>query len=214
MSKVITTYIDTVLSPRLREYGVSLDFQKDIYDVITEQMTSALYHWKEMRNVSYTLTAEEAQFYRPEAPIDVKVFVVLTARNSPIETLQSDNYKQAGLKQKISESQLKTITSEAITYFKDVSLDTCGENISLLEDEDLYGYLKEVYCIAWRTLEQISNSETQSCTFSSYGYKENVASTILKPYREKGDSVSKELQVIVDGYDITIDDTLYLRLKE
>ena len=84
MDNVIDQYIKAVLSPRLTSYGVSLSFQNEIHAVITEQMTSALYHWEEMRKVFYTLTAEEALFYQPDAPIDVKVFVVLTVRNSPI----------------------------------------------------------------------------------------------------------------------------------
>ena len=170
-STIINEYLNDILSPRLYEYGVSTDFQRRISSVISEQMTSALFHWKEMKEVFYTLTAEEALFYKPEAPDDVKVFVVLTVRNSPIETLQSDYFRQAGLKQKISDEQLKIITSEAIMFFKDIQLCNCDEVKPESDEDDLYGYLRDSYCIAWRTLEQISKCETQSTTFSSFAYQ-------------------------------------------
>ncbi len=214
MNNIIDEYINSVLSPRLEEYGVSSFFQNEITDVIREQMISALYHWKEMRNVFYTLTAEEALFYMPDAPDDVKVFVVLTVRNSPIETLQSDNYKQAGLTQRISDEQLKRITSEAILFFKRVKLHSCNEIRPISDEDDLYGYLKNVYCIAWRTLEQISISKQQSCSFSSFAYQKGEEKSILDPYRDYGNSADASVKVVADGFDISIDNTLFERLTE
>ena len=62
-------------------YGVSAGYISEIDEVISEQMHSALYHWSKMKNVFITLTEEEAFFYKPEAPLEVKAFVVLTVRH-------------------------------------------------------------------------------------------------------------------------------------
>lgn len=208
----VDKYLDEVLKPQLRALTVSEAYIDEIYDVVSEQMNSALYHWQEMKNVFITLTKEEALFYEPEASLEVKVFVVLTLRNSPIETLQADSYKRAGLKQKISEEQLKEITTAAISYFKQIDLDMCFADKELPFEKDIYGYLKQSYIVAWRALEMISNSEKQSISFSSYRIKDSQ--TLLDAYRETDSVSTGDVRVVVDGYDITIDNTLYYRLKD
>ncbi len=84
MNVVVKDYLDKILKPQLKLYKVSAGDIDGICDVISEQMHSALYHWSEMKNVFITLTEEEAFFYKPDAPLEIKAFVVLTVRNSPI----------------------------------------------------------------------------------------------------------------------------------
>ncbi len=204
--------MDKILKPQLKLYKVSAGYIDGICDVISEQMHSALYHWSEMKNVFITLREEEAFFYKPDAPLEIKAFVVLTVRNSPIETLQSEGYKKAGLDKKISDEQLRKITSEAIAYFTKVNLDTCFGNGELSADEDIYGYLKQAYIVAWRALESISNSKEKNISFSSYGI--NDSRVILEPFRGDSGKTTNDMGVVVDGYDITVDNTLYCRLKD
>lgn len=209
---VVNRYLDEVLKPQLLALMVSEAYIDEIYDVVSELMNSALYHWQEMKNVFITLTKEEALFYEPEAALEVKTFVVLTLRNSPIETLQADSYKRAGLKQKISEEQLKEITSAAISYFKQIDLDMCFSDKELPSEKDIYGYLQQSYIVTWRALEMISNSTEQSISFSSYRIKDGRS--LLEVYREKESVTTSNIRDVVDGYDITIDNNLYYKLKD
>lgn len=212
MNVFVNKYLDEILKPQLQKLMVSESYMDEICDVISEQMHSALYHWKEMKKVFMILTEEEALFYRPEASLEVRAFVVLTVRNSPVETLQADSYKRTGLKQKISEEQLIEITTAAISYFREVDLDECFGDEELPFEKDIYGYLKQAYIVAWCALDAISNSESQSILFSSY--RINDSETLLEPYRETESVATNDVGVVVDGYDVTIDNTLYYRLKD
>ena len=209
MNIFVNQYLDEILRPQLQELMVSESYRDEICDVISEQMHSALYHWKEVKKVFMILTREEALFYRPESSLEVRAFVVLTVRNSPIETLQADSYKRAGLKQKISEEQLIAITTAAISYFKEIDLDECFGNEELPFEKDIYGYLKQAYIVAWCALEAIGNSESQSILFSSY--RINDSETLLEAYRETESVATDDVGVVVDGYDITIDNRVFAR---
>lgn len=212
MNIFVNQYLDEILKPQLQEFMVSKSYMEEICDEISEQMHSALYHWKEMKKIFITLTKEEALFYRPEASLEVRAFVVLTVRNSPIETLQADSYKKAGLKQKICEEQLIAITTAAISYFREIDLDECFGEEELPFEKDIYGYLKQAYIVAWCALDAISNSKSQSIAFSSYRIKDSKS--LLEAYRETDSVATNDVGVVGDGYDVTIDNTLYYRLKD
>ena len=214
MLKVIQDYFDSVLTPQLQAFGVSERFQSEIRTVVEKQMTSAIYNWQydDVRRIFMLLTEEEAHFYSPSAPEEVKAFVVLTIRNSPIESLQSDLYGKTGLAQKVSERQLQEITSGAIEFFKDYQLDELYGDDELPPDKDYYGQLLDKYYIAARALEQISSSEEQTCSFDSYGRTDS--DKILQSFILKDEGVYRQWQAVVDGYDRTVDQTLYLQLED
>lgn len=46
MDMVVNKYLDEVLKPQLLALMVSEAYKDEIYDVVSEQMNSVLYHWK------------------------------------------------------------------------------------------------------------------------------------------------------------------------
>ena len=212
MITVISDYFESVLTPQLRKLQVSEEFQSNIRSVVEKQMTSAIYNWQydDVRRIFMLLTAEEAHFYYPAAPEEVKAFVVLTIRNSPIESLQSDVYSITGLSQKISERQLKEITSEAIQFFKNYQIEELYGDGELPARDDYYGQLLDKYIIATRALDQLASSDEQECSFSSYSRAD--ADDILHPFLLQEESIYHGGHAVVDGYDQTVDQTLFKQL--
>ena len=85
-----------------------LEYQIILND-IEMHMNSLLQVWndKEMRRGILLFAKEEANFYLPNANIDIKSFVVTTIRNSLIESVSSDNYKFAGFHHQLEEDKIK-----------------------------------------------------------------------------------------------------------
>lgn len=214
MLAAIRDYFDSVLTPQMQTLGVSEEFQSKIRSAIEKQMTSAIYNWQydDVRRIFMLLTAEEAHFYSPEAPEEVKAFVVLTVRNSPIESLQSDLYRITGLTEKTSESQLMEITSGAIQFFKDHQIEDLYGDGDLPASDDYYGQLLDKYIIAARALDQLASSDEQECSFSSYSRAD--ADYILEPLLLKEDVIYHKGHAVIDGYDQTVDRTLFKQLEE
>lgn len=212
MNDLVNSYISDVLVPQLNKLNVSLDFQCEICNAVSEQMISALFHWKEMREVFLVITEEEARFYEPAVSVDVRTFVVLTLRNSPIETLQSDNFASAGLSKKISDDELKKITSDAILFFENIDFDAFGNSGNVEIEYDLYNSVRENFFVAWRALETIGKAKEQSISFSSYDRSDKT--TILDAFLTEEDIVAENGKFVVDGYDITVDSGLYGMLKD
>lgn len=106
--------------PQLTGFGASGQFIEHVCWTVEKQMLSALYHWTDIpfRKALLLLASEEGTFYEPGGKTEVKCFVVLTLRNSPFETMQSESYQETGLSKSLSDAQIKVVTSAAIVYFK------------------------------------------------------------------------------------------------
>ena len=89
----VTQYLQDVLAPTLDHFHVPAAYARQIIDTVELQMTSFLRHWDDLafRRTLLLLGSEEGPFYEPAGKADVKCFIVVTLRNSPIETIQSDN---------------------------------------------------------------------------------------------------------------------------
>jgi hypothetical protein len=85
----IETYLNTVLVKQIEPFGVAADFAERLYGTVRAQMESLIYHWfdEEYRKAILVIGADEGAFYKPDAPDDVRNFVVITIRNSEIERL-------------------------------------------------------------------------------------------------------------------------------
>ena len=136
-------YLNDILAPRLRGYGASEQFLLHAIDIIHSQMTSLLRHWDDraFRNTCLLLGMEEGSFYEPPAKLEVRCFVVVTIRNSPIETLQSTAYAEAGLRQGLTSKEVKEITSEAIRYFSKQNFTELCSQAKGSAENDLYQQL-------------------------------------------------------------------------
>lgn len=147
----VSHYLNSILAPRLRGYGVSEHFLLRTIGIIHTQMTSLLRHWDDrvFKNTVLLLGLEEGSFYEPRAKIDIRCFVVVAIRNSPIETIQSDAYGEAGLSKSLPSKDVKEITSEAIRYFSKQDFAEMCRQAKLSARQDLYQELANEYPVAW-----------------------------------------------------------------
>ena len=123
------------------------------------RMKSLLQVWsdKEMRRRILLFAKEEAQFYQPEASIDIKSFVITTIRNSLIESVSSSGYKSAGFKNQLDEKQIKPITSYAIRFFKKFNFEEACNNLKMQNNDNYYLVLINKYPLAWNIICKTAN---------------------------------------------------------
>ena len=151
-------YLDNILKPKLLQLKVSKDYIKKILDNIDIQIHSLLKHWNEskFRETILFLGLEEGTFYKPkDINVKVKCFVVVTIRNSLIETLGSVEYKVAGLKNYISDDDIIDITTSAIKYFDSINLRKLSENLDYSNYDDIYLNIVNKYKLAWKALTEL-----------------------------------------------------------
>lgn len=124
----VTQYLQDVLAPTLNHFHVPAAYARQIIDTVELQMTSFLRHWDDLafQRTLLLLGSEEGPFYEPAGKADVKCFIVVTLRNSPIETIQSDNYACAGMQNSLSSQDVKEITSGAIRFFNPLDFPPCA----------------------------------------------------------------------------------------
>lgn len=211
MIKEIQNYFDSILNPQLSKYGVSDVFQRKITDTIFKQMYSVIINWDEPEFIKtlFLTVSEEAPFYKPNSDSGIKSFVVLTIRNSPIETLQSDNYAIAGLPRRLSDEQIIEVTSSAIEYFSKIDFsEAINENYNV--DDDVYYIMSQKYRIAWNALSNVTNAQSCSGVFQGLQYK--VLPDHLNIKLNESDRKHSKIAVI-DGYDPATDEELLNQLS-
>lgn len=187
----VSHYLNQILAPRLRSYGISERFLLYTIDIINTQMTSLLRHWDDrvFRNTVLLLGLEEGSYYEPPGKIDVRCFVVVTIRNSPIETIQSDAYASAGLSKALTNKDVKDITSEAIRYFSSQDFSAMCKQAKASSKTDLYFDMKQQHPVAWAALEKLAMTSAKTadypkidCSepFSFDGWANDPSKTIQK----------------------------------
>lgn len=187
----VSHYLNQILAPRLRSYGVSERFLLYTIDTINTQMTSLLRHWDDrvFRNTVLLLGLEQGSYYEPPCKIDVRCFVVVTIRNSPIETIQSDAYPEAGLAKCLTNANVKDITSEAIRYFSTQDFAAMCKQAKSSDKADLYFEIKQQHPVAWAALEKIAMTSAKAVDYSKVifsepfsfdGWAEDTTKTIKK----------------------------------
>lgn len=210
MNHQVTDYPDQILRPQLAAYGTNAAFTEELCSTVERQMSSALKHWKDVpfRNALMLLVSEEAPFYQPDAPLEVKSFVVLTLRNSPFESLQSKDFQKTGLRKKLTDSQVIKVTSAAVRYFKDADLSAIDPPDCA---EDIYFSLSQRYPVAWNALYALANCPENTCSFPPARHKGDIDSLIGLHHAASDGSGSG--YSVKDGYDADIESTLAEQLQ-
>lgn len=211
----VSCYLNEFLTPRLRSYGVSERFLLYTISTIHTQMTSLLRHWDDrvFRNAVLLLGLEEGSFYEPPAKIDVRCFVVVTIRNSPIETTQSDAYGEAGLDRALENKEVKEITSEAIRYFSKQDFSELCRQAKLSTKQDLYQELAAQHPAAWAALRCLAATNSKSADYAKV--------PVSGPYRLAGMDEDLEITAksgqmkigVYDGYTPEIEPPLMELLR-
>ena len=211
----VSYYLNHILTPRLRGYGVTEQFLLYTVSTIHTQMTSLLRHWNDraFRNTVLLLGMEEGSFYEPPAKIEVRCFVVVAIRNSPIETIQSDTFPEAGLSQILNSKDVKEITSEAIQYFsKQDFADLCSQ-AKLSTKRDLYLELAEEHPVAWASLQCLAGVRGKTADYPPVQVKVPYHLDGIDDGTEGTAESGKLVVGVYDGYSPEIEPPLMEYLK-
>ncbi|MDD3341002.1 MAG: hypothetical protein PHN72_02215 [Bacilli bacterium] len=209
-------YVNNILKKQLQKLKVSNYGLYAILDNVKNQLNSIIKNWNnhDLINIFFLTVIEEASFYNPIADDKIKGLVVLGIRNSLLETIASVDYKLFGLKQCMSDQDIKEITTNAITYFKNVDLNKLSSNI--VSEKNYYLDVIQKYPNAYKVLFELSKC---TCVESEKSfeiiknkpyiieevklYKEpdqNVVKTIMSGISEKFDAgLIGLLKGILDG---------------
>lgn len=187
--------------PSLLKFGVSDSFATYTADTVEMQMNSLLRHWNDIgfRNTVLFLGLEEGSFYEPASRLDVRCFVVVTLRNSPIETIQSEAYKKAGLKHCLTDQDLKSITSAAVRYFAQQSFDEMCKQAQIADSRDIYGELCKKYPVGWMSMQKVATTNSKEIDYPKQRDESpyEIDCGFLKCLRENDKSTV--ISVVLDG---------------
>jgi hypothetical protein len=138
--ETINRYLTDVLKPQLAALDVQDALVQHTLDTVRTQMASCIKHWNDVRfrHALLTVGDEEAGFYKPTAKYDVRSFVVVTVRNSALETIHTMTTDPNWKGKSLSPQKLREITAAAIEYFKDKDFVSLSNDIVEVKT-DLYG---------------------------------------------------------------------------
>lgn len=174
--EIIEKYVEEILYNRLKEFEIKENFILEIKENIKEQIYSLIFHWNdiEFRKAVLITGMDEGKFYEPEAEIDIKCFVVVAIRNSYIEQIFSDECQLMGLDEPIDEMLVKTVTQEAIEYFRNIDFNELAKNIKSSEIKDKYGNIVKKYPMAWNALKQLGKCTEKKIIYENKIPKEKL----------------------------------------
>lgn len=201
---IITTYLDSLYT-LIRKLGASASFATAARANVECQIYAYLSCWNdvEKRNALHIIGLEEGMYYAPRSHINP--FVVVTIRNSMLETLNSDQYKSAGLSRHLRPDEMKRITQHAIRHFDHVKFET----ISMLSKENMYGTLAEKYPLAWEALCWLGNCDDAIIAYEPIKQDEKPSYAGWSPICIGNEAiVENKAKVVLDGYSLNIDERL------
>lgn len=168
----VTQYLQEVLAPTLDHFRVPAMYASQIIDTVELQMISFLRHWDDLafRRTLLLLGSEEGPFYEPAGKAEVKCFVVVTLRNSPIETIQSDNYASTGMQSSLSSQDVKTITSGAIRFFNPLDFSSMCLQAKKCSGCDYYQEIVERHPVAWAALRALGTTSAKIIDYPKVQY--------------------------------------------
>ena len=217
--EIIERYLTDALRPQLTDIGVPDRRIKNISASVSEQMMSCIGHWNDepFRNTLLVIGDEEGEFYQPEATADIRNFVVVTLRNSMLESIHSDTYQPSGKGRRLTPEDIKAITSAAIEYFMKIDFQALAKQINLPK-HDKYRTLSKEYPVTWAALTQIANTNTQVIRYNPIPVIAKPSLDKLERQHEKQgmcfeESRAQMMHIIADGYSLTIDYGLFHTLQ-
>lgn len=210
----IDNYLDNILTKQLKSFEVTDNICKQVTENIKLQMLSLMQYWRddEFRNTVLSVGSEEGTFYSPKAKIEVKYFVVVTIRNSLLETLASANYASLNAKRMITDSEIREITAGAIEYFSAVDFNRLSDSLDFCNIHNIYKNIREQYPVAWRAISAIGNTKKKCFR---YGKVDADSDKELICMINQQDTTLKTVfnKVELSGYDENFDNTLIDALK-
>lgn len=165
MIKEVEYYLEDILKKQLNQFGIY--HNQIILDSVRRQIYSLLFHWndKEFRNTILFTGLEEGHFYLPDSSDLVKSFVVVTVRNSYLESVGSSFYKRYSFERQIRDEEMKIFTSAAIEYFKKMDFSNLSKQIQLSPKDDYYQNIIIKYPNSYKILGILANMNKNEVYF-------------------------------------------------
>ncbi|TWH46761.1 hypothetical protein [Sporomusa sp. KB1] len=213
----LDNYIIEHLIPRLNSYSLNKKIVSIVAEDINNRLQAIINRWNDpyfRRTVLFT-GVEEANFYSPQAKLDIKSIVVLGVRNSLLEDIASTNQeakKFALEKPVIQDEHIIHFTGDAIRCFKDVNFEKLAQNIQP-GDSNPYEHLKDHYPFAWAALWALTKTIGNESRFPPVRESNTIdyIPTIIRPLADQ--NTNKVEATIMSGMDPTIDNNLLRNLQ-
>jgi hypothetical protein len=209
--EIVEKYISDTLKPQLTDFGVPSALIENVITSIREQMLSCLYHWNDItfRRTILVIGEEEGSFYSPKADPDIRSFVVVTVRNSPLESIHADSYNADGQGRRLTADDIRAVTSAAIKYFSNIDIPNITKGMNL-SSGDKYGELAGKYPISWAAFTALANSKKQTIEYEPIPLtKKPDLNNLTRQHAVNGmffdEKRNQMMQVTADGYSMTID---------
>lgn len=172
MAAQVEQYLHEVLSPSLQNFNVPDQFCSVILQTVRTQMISLLRHWDEpaFRKAILLPGIEEGLFYQPAAKAEVKCFVTVTLRNSPLETIQSTACSKIGMKHAISSDAVKTLTSSAIRFFNPLNFNALCTQAKQDDSSDFYLEVADQHPAAWTALQALAMTSAKTVDYPAISF--------------------------------------------
>jgi len=219
--EVIEEYFDKILTPKLSSLSIIEVDANRVISTVREQMLSCIYHWNDIsfRNTILFIGKEEGTYYLPKVRTDIRNFVVVTLRNSALESIHADcNQYSSKSRIRLSSSSIREITAAALKYFRDVDFENISNGINPLEC-DIYGDLAKKYPMAWAAIAELANSDNNTITYNpvSAGKISALGISYGQPKLAKAQISSNKRSlsrvVVEDGYATVLNRELKNMLK-
>lgn len=197
-NEIIEKYIEEILTNILKSFAIPNNIIQEVKDSVRENIYSIIFNWNniEFRNAVLITGIEEAKFYKPEAPIDIKCFVVVAIRNSYLEQIFSDDCVQIGMDKPVDEEKVLLVTGEAIEYFKNVDFASLAKKIQLIEENDKYLKIAKQYPMAWNALIQLGKCKSKKLIYDKIKIERKIK---LEGNNTKIEIVEKKLKEVESG---------------
>lgn len=165
MLEEVEYYLEHILKKQLNRLGIY--HTQLVLDSVRLRIYSLLFHWDDtkFRNTILLTGLEEGHFYLPEASDIVKSFVVVTIRNSYLESAGSSFYQKHSFERRIQDEEMKIFTSSAIEYFKKLDFSKLSRQIKLDSHEDYYQNIIVKYPDSYKVLEILANTNKNEIYF-------------------------------------------------
>lgn len=156
-------YVSRHFSPRLLALGALAGQTQTACEDVEKRLVSVLRHWQEPDFTRPLLEIgwEEGCNYDPaEAGTLIKALVVIAVRNSLLEDMGSTRPFHPTFQAKpspiIRDTDMRAITSEAISFFETADLCVPLNSLKESSDWDIFGELPQRYPVTWNALREAS----------------------------------------------------------
>lgn len=201
-----------ILNEQFESFGITK--KEALISVIKSQMLAILKHWnnKELRDIILLFGREEAEFYIPDANLDIKSFVVVSIRNSLLETAGSSFYQEYGFNRRLDdEKEFPIITKRAIAFFKNFDFTKACRELMDVEINDCYFNNIQKYPLTKEILTKMVSTKKLETYFDKINIEpQKIEFPLNDNYKQKDEYIvedgytNKFNQVLIDVLERTI----------